>query len=232
MRDKWPNNPVGPAGTSRFCQRAFAALRRLVPAAHRRHWTAMRSISLVLLVFIGSACDAKKTALPSEAQLNRLKSGYDASLENAKTTIPYAVDFLHWYPQAVAYWSYYTGEAGPPVLNLEALLYRRYQLSMQVPVTFSGDRRSVQSFGEPDFLLQEISEVKPNVRVGSNGSATNLLVGKQGDQSLRFGAAEWKRVVAHGGDLSVLGIPIITNSPAPGFELLQADWNLRTKGAP
>jgi len=29
------NKPVEPTGTSRFCQRAFAALRRLVPAAHR-----------------------------------------------------------------------------------------------------------------------------------------------------------------------------------------------------
>ena len=179
-----------------------------------------------------SACDSRKDALPSEARLNDLKTGYDASLEDAKRTIPYAVEFLRLFPQAAAYWSYYTGGAGSPSLNIEALLYGRYEMSMQVPVVFQGDRRSIRSFGDPDFLLQEISEVKQVVRVGSTGSVTNLLVGKQGDLSRRFGPAEWRQVVARGGDLSVVGIPIVTNSPAPGFELLREDWNLRWKGAP
>ena len=179
-----------------------------------------------------SACESRKDALPSEARLNDLKTGYDASLEDAKRTIPYAVEFLRLFPQAAAYWSYYTGGAGSPSLNIETLLYGHYELSMQVPVVFQGDRRSIRSFGDPDFLLQEISEVKQVVRVGSTGSVTNLLVGKQGDLSRRFGPAEWRQVVARGGDLSVVGIPIVTNSPAPGFELLREDWNLRWKGAP
>jgi len=33
-----PNKPVEPTGTSQSCQRAFADLRRLVPAAHRQRW--------------------------------------------------------------------------------------------------------------------------------------------------------------------------------------------------
>jgi hypothetical protein len=77
-----------------------------------------------------------------------------------------------------------------------------------------------------------MSEVRQLVRVGSLGPVTNLLVGGQGSRSLRFGPTDWSQVVAHAGDLSMLGIPIVTNSPVPGFELLRADWDQRMKRGP
>jgi len=51
-----PNKPVEPTGTSRFCQRASGALRRLVPAAHRdrsamsTRFITSAAIALTLLV--------------------------------------------------------------------------------------------------------------------------------------------------------------------------------------
>jgi hypothetical protein len=103
--------------TARRCRRAREPGRR----------TNVCSILAVFVGFVLVACDSGKTALPSGARLNELKAGYDAALEDAKKTIPYAVEFLRLFPQGATYWSYYTGEAGPPTLNMEALLYSRYK---------------------------------------------------------------------------------------------------------
>jgi hypothetical protein len=192
-------------------------------------WPLVRCLCGLVLAALLAGCDSGTNPFPSQAALKNLKSGCDESLRKATNTIPCAVEFLRFFPRAFPSWSYYTGEVGQPTLNLETLLYDRYQLTMRVPVVLKSGRRDIQSFGEPEFLLLQVSEVKQVVRVGSMGAATNLLVGKQGDRSLHFGPADWKNVVAHGGDLSVLGTTISTNNPAPGFELLRTDWRMRGK---
>lgn len=75
----------------------------------------------------------------------------------------------------------------------------------------------MRSFGEPNFLLLEISGVKRIVRVGSLGAVTNLSLAH--GQERRFGAAEWTRVVASSGDGSVPFAP----RGAPFPEWLQND---------
>jgi len=99
-------------------------------------WTVVRSIAAMFLGLLLSACHPSKHALPSQAELSALKADYEASLKSAKRTIPFAIEFLRLYPEGAAYWSYYTGQAGQPTLSMEALLFGRYELTVQVPVAF------------------------------------------------------------------------------------------------
>ena len=48
------NKPVEPTGTSRLCQRAFAALWRPVPAAHRQRSAMNSTVAIFLLCLLGA----------------------------------------------------------------------------------------------------------------------------------------------------------------------------------
>src|SRR6266480_2708304 len=185
------------------------------------------TIVIVSAVFVG--CDSKQTWPPSDSALKKIRSDYDAALEDATNSIPYAADFARLVPGLRNTFSYYIGGAGPSRLNMERLLFDRYQLTMVIPVTFDASRRKIKSFGEPEFLMQEISEVKKIRKVGSLGPVENLSVQYNSDHFLRFGAGGWKKVVEARGDFSVIGFTIITNSPAPGFDDLRKDWEMRMK---
>ena len=182
----------------------------------------IRSLVTILIgSLLLSACDL---------QLTRQQADYYAALGNATNLVPVAAEFTHLFPGAEAYFSYYTGDVGLPKLNLETLLFDRYQLSSQIPVTFAPDRRRLKSFGEPEFLLNEIGEVrlvrkKGRWPDGSPSIATNLT--EQIQSSRHFGASEWKKIVEAGGDFSAAGISLLTNSPVAGFQDLRKDWQMR-----
>jgi hypothetical protein len=193
----------------------------------------MRAFLIIVAVsalFVG--CDSKQTWPPSPSAVKKIESDYDAALADARSSIPYAADFARLFPESLDYFSYYIGGVGRSSLNMETLLFDRYQLTMGVPVTFDASRRKVKSFGKPEFVLLEYSEVKKIRRSGrgpdgSPSVSENLQLGKSGDRSLRFGAGEWMKVVEAHGDCSVIGFEIITNLPAAGFEYLRKDWELR-----
>ena len=193
----------------------------------------MRAFLIIVAVsatFVG--CDSKQTWPPSASAVKKIESDYNAALADARSSVPYAADFARLFPESLSYFSYYTGGVGPSSLNMETLLFDRYQLKMGVPVTFDATRRKVRSFGEPESVLLEYSEVKKIRRMGSGPDGTpaaseNLQLGKSGDRSLNFGAREWMQVVEAHGDFSVIGFTLSTNRPAPGFEYLRKDWELR-----
>jgi hypothetical protein len=194
------------------------------------------------LMFVG--CCSKQPSptpeqagLPSESAIKTLQSDYGAALADAKKSILYAADFSRLFPGEFAGFSYYTGGAGPSSFYMEVLLFDRYELLMKVPVAFDASRRKVKSFGEPEFLLNEYSEVTKSRKVGRGPDGNpvtveNLRPGKSGDRSLRFGAVEWRKVVEARGDFAVIGFPLITNSPAPGFEDYRKDWETRRMRQP
>ena len=188
---------------------------------------AFLSMLAVSAMFVG--CDSKQTWSRSESPLKSIRSDYDAALADATNAIPCAVDFARLFPGLRNTFSYYSGGTGPSFLNMERLLFERYQLTLRIPVTFGASRRNVRSFGEPEFLMQEISEVRKIRKVGSLGPVENVSVQYNPDHLLRFGAGEWKNVVKARGDFSVIGFTVITNSPAPGFDDLQKDWEMRMK---
>src|SRR5690242_228989 len=115
------------------------------------------TISLASLLV---GCDAKQTALPSAATIQKIQSDYDAALSDATNSIPFATDFIRFVPVTQCFFSYYIGGAGPSQFCLKGCLYDRYQFTMVVPVTFDDKRRKIKTFGEPEFLLQEVSSVE------------------------------------------------------------------------
>jgi hypothetical protein len=170
-------------------------------------------------------CDSKQTALPSAATMQKVQSDYDAALSDATNSIPFAADFARFVPVTQCFFSYYLGGAGPSQFCLKGCLYDRYQFSMVVPVTFDNKRRKIETFGEPEFLLQEVSRVErdPDGRLSISWSM---------DGQRRFGAGDWQRIVNAGGDFSAIGYTCVTNNPAPGFDDLRKDEEMRMRKQP
>lgn len=191
---------------------------------------ALFAIVALSSVFVG--CDSKHAWPPSESALRKIQSDYDAALADATNSIPYAADFARLFPGLGNTFSYYIGGAGPSSLNMERLLFDRYQLTMTIPVTFDTSRRKIKNFGEPQFLLGEISEVTKEHKVGSLGPVEQLHIRFNPEGQRRFGAGEWKKIVEARGDFSAVGFPLITNSPAPGFEDLRKNWEMRMTKQP
>jgi hypothetical protein len=205
---------------------AAAALTDTILQVRHQRMRLIVCIGIVLL----SACDLPQTGLPSQTTMKKMQADYDAALRNATNSVQYAQEFSHLFPGSRAYFGYYNGLVGPSKLNMETLLFDRYQLSMQVPVTFDRPRRTIKSFGAPEFLLNEVTEVTQIRKEGrwpdgSRSIATNLSL--RGRSMRNFGAREWKKIVEAGGDFSLIGITLLTNSPAPGFEDLRKNWEMR-----
>ena len=90
-----------------------------------------------------------------------------------------------------------------------ALFVGRYELYMMVNIEV--DRRSghvVKVIGTPRFLLLEVSAVTFAPHGGPSISYQNQVA---------FGLAKWEKVVAAGGDFSVIGIRLKRNKPIPNF---------------
>ncbi|MDQ6632112.1 MAG: hypothetical protein M3Y82_10220 [Verrucomicrobiota bacterium] len=169
----------------------------------------------------------------AQAYLKKTQSNYAVALKDATNSIPFAQQFARLFPDLTrSYFSYYVGGAGPTTLVMEALLFDRYELLMTAKVTLDGERRKVKAFDAPEFFIREISVVTVERREGRqpDGSpvvAEILRSGKSGDAQMRFDAARWEKIVEAGGDFSVIGFPLKTNSPAPGFEDYKKQWKSR-----
>jgi len=100
----------------------------------------------------------------------------------------------------------YFTSADEPGFDVGVDLYERYKLTMQLPVRFDSERRKVIGYGEPKFYLVEA--VSQKGRETSHNPA--------GER--RFGSAEWRMLVAHGGDFSAIGYLMRTNQPIAGFK--------------
>jgi hypothetical protein len=176
------------------------------------------SIFALSLVFVG--CDSKKE-WPTRvrvAEVQKVQSDYEAALEDANRSIPCAVEFARLFPGAKSGFSYYIGGAGPTSFYMEADLYGKYELTMPgLPVTFDASRRKVISFGEPEFILRELTELRKIRKVGIDAAFTNWSGSYNMEGQRRLGASEWKRIVAARGDFSVIGFTFVTNRPLPGF---------------
>ena len=169
-------------------------------------------------------CDSKQSALPSAATIQKVQSDYDAALSDATNSIPFAADFVRFVPVTQRFFSYYIGGAGPSQFCMKGCMYDRYQFTMVVPVTFDDKRRKIKTFGEPEFLLQEVTSVVPNPP-GEGG----VSVSWNTDCQRRFGSSDWQRIVNAGGDFSAIGYKCVTNSPVPSFDELRKDEQMRMR---
>jgi len=127
-----------------------------------------------------------------------------AALSAAQPSAPLVVEFLRLFPHAEVRFRYFTS-TGEPGFDVEVDLHERYELGMQLPVRFDSEGLEVIGYGEPKFHLWEATNVvKRQTSRDPAGGRT-------------FGSAEWRTLVAHGGDFSAIGYIMRTNQPIAGF---------------
>jgi len=126
---------------------------------------------------------------------------YNQAVANAKASNPSVIAFQKLFPQANHFISHYTGEAGTPRWNSEALIHGRFTLTMQFDLTIDPSGTRVTAKSPPIYYLQEISSVQKL----TNGQS---VISYNPQSQREFGPREWKVLESAGGDLSVLGIKV------------------------
>jgi len=139
------------------------------------------------------------------------RSPYQSLLLAGKKQLPCVAEFVSLYPDSRHLASYMTGVAGPPTWTSTAGIDGRYILRMEMRVTPNRSLSGFSGSGNPQFTLQEITQVVVD-------SAHRSTAVYPGAMSLAFGLDEWKKLVAAKGDLSVLGITEIKDQPVPNFD--------------
>lgn len=170
-------------------------------------------------------CDPGQSSLPSSSFRNKVDSDYAAAMSDATNSIPFAADFMRLFPVNQRVFSYYLGDIGTSSLAMEAFLFERYQMRMRISVAFDKERRKIKSFGEPEFQIREVA----NVRKTPGGG---LYIEFDTDGFRTFGAGEWQQLVKAEGDFSAIGYLCKTNSPADGFADWRMDEESRMRGQP
>jgi hypothetical protein len=163
-----------------------------------------------LLLFSGIALALFILVVSSVLRIIFMERAYQRALADGKTRIGYVAEFDKLFPKSCSYFSYYTGEYGPPTWNSVTGLYGRYILSMEVPVVLTSDRSGIKTFGTPRWHLVEVASTSAL----ENGAFTYWA----GDTQMEFGEQEWRKIADKGGDISVLGINAIKDKPVPDFE--------------
>jgi hypothetical protein len=138
-----------------------------------------------------------------------LNKGYDLAIANGKKSIRIVIEFHRLFADAVSSISYYTGEYGDPEWNSKVGLYERYILTMQFKIELDDKRTKIIRFEEPRFHLVEIESVSRQ----SNGTYGI----KYGTQQVRFGIAEWQKLVENNGDFSAIGVTLEKDKPVSEF---------------
>ena len=99
----------------------------------------------------------------------------------------------------------------PVTWNTEVFFGGRYVLTYQVDVLVDYSNKTISKIIAPEkFFLGELSEIEGGV--GSYARSHN------------FGMEKWKKIVDGKGDFSVIGIPLNTNVPLPGFDEYVRQW--------
>lgn len=129
---------------------------------------------------------------------------------NGVSGIPEAAQFAAMFPRADHFISYYTGTKGDPLWNSKAGVHGRYVIVMQFKIDFDPSRTKPTRTSPPRFFLREVSQItaKPDNKFNTSYSSNQI----------QFGIGEWERLRKAGGDLSVLGIDIVTDRPIADFD--------------
>lgn len=176
------------------------------------------AIGLFILIFLGAAYWMFSTRQASEmsAKAEALSKEYEATLKHSEASVPYHSQFKALFPDSIIYFSYFANPAMTPILQGDGFLYGRYEISMSVDVEIDHDTRQVRRYGEPSFMLLEVSEVE-QLSDGRYSVSYNVSSERSFDKN------EWQRLVESGGDFSLLGLDLIMDQPIEGFEGYQKD---------
>jgi hypothetical protein len=156
-----------------------------------------------------SAADGSTNMTPEQyAELFKREKGkadaWFVALDAAKPSAPLVIEFMRLFPNAVVNYRYFTS-THEPGFNVGVDLHQRYELTMQLPVRFDPEGRTVVGYGDPKFYLVEAASQKGRETWYNHEGARH------------FGSDEWRKVVESGGDFSAVGYTMVTDRPVPGF---------------
>jgi hypothetical protein len=193
----------------------YAALR----LALQEHWVrwiwsqrpigvvAMRAwISAAVLIALAVAC-CPFLWLGFWAMAAQKGKNYFSGLDAARPSAPYVSDFVRLFPDAQVHYRYFTA-GREPGFDVMAILYERYDLTMQLPAIFDFSGRKVVGYGPPAFYLNEAEKVE--------GRSISYKSSQKGS----LGAPEWQKIVAAGGDFEAIGYKLTKDRPVLGFRAL------------
>ncbi|MEW5977247.1 MAG: hypothetical protein AB1898_15765 [Acidobacteriota bacterium] len=120
-------------------------------------------------------------------------------------------EFTELLPMRVATLSNYQIPSLKQSLTVQATLFSRYELRLDLVLEFDKTWTEVIHFGEPQFQLNEVEEVEPL----EDG---RLSVSYAERSQREFGDEEWKRLYKADGDFTVLGIYLRKDVPVPLFD--------------
>lgn len=135
---------------------------------------------------------------------------YKKALENGVRTTPTVHEFQEIFPGTLNFYTYWTGELGPTILNSSTALYNRYELTLRVRVSLDKTRTKVIGYSKPEFHLLELGDIS------FRPDGTTYI--SSGDLQKRFGPKEWNKLYESGGDFSVVDIELLKDKPVPNFE--------------
>ena len=136
--------------------------------------------------------------------------GHHAAMRNGPREIEPVGQFVSVFPTARHTITHYTGQMGPSAWTSEVGIHGRYVLTIHVDIEFDWTRRHIRSHSEPRYYLQEITSV-----TGPPGGP--YRIGREPSTDRKFGREEWERLYLAGGDLSVLGVNVVTDRPVANF---------------
>lgn len=87
----------------------------------------------------------------------------------------------------------------------------RMQITQKVSIDYRDDK-ILELIGDLDFVINEVLEIDQKDLTASYGA------------QVKGGAAEWKKFVESGGDVSVLPMRIETHKPVSHFEAYRKSW--------
>ncbi|CAN5577395.1 hypothetical protein BH09VER1_BH09VER1_31930 [soil metagenome] len=147
-----------------------------------------------------------------------------AVVAEASRAIPYFDEFRKIYPQATIRAFLPISIVSTPETEKEVMerlyvcaivgLYDRYVLTMYVTFKMSPDQKTVTSFVEPQFGLQEINRVGIKPIDGLPGGQANIEYGP----AYSFDYTKFKIWLAHGEDFSSIGLTVRKDAPVDHFD--------------
>jgi len=179
----------------------------------------MKTLALIICgIFIGCSC-SNGTNTPIYLDLlygkeARIAKQRFATLTAALDTAPHLAEIKRHFPNAALNYRYFTTNYEPGI-NIEAVVNDRYSLTVQMPVSFAADNKSITSLGDPKFYLLEITHIQQ-----LDGTLRALQYG----QNFEFGVKEWQQIVDAGGDFSAAGIKL-RSDPVDGIEIVKVEIN-------
>lgn len=157
------------------------------------------------------ACLVGITRLHSADTLEVLEC-HDNVVKHGMKTLSFAkeVDSLFGATNVDHFISNFGSRTLPSIWNSVAYFENRYRLSLRVPIAI--DYEKCELAGSTNSVTVQINEVT-KVEFSKSGIAEATMRGQW-----RLNENEWKWLVEHHGDWSVVKVPVATNAPVKGFD--------------